>query len=104
MNPNLSTIEILQHLIRFDTTNPPGNELPAILWIRELLLANGIESQVYESGPQRANLVARLKGQGNAPPLLLQGHVDVVTTEGQEWSHPPFEGIISDGFVWGRGR
>lgn len=103
MNPNLTTIDILQQLIRFDTTNPPGNELPAILWIRELLAANGIDSQIYEPRPQRANLIARLKGQGNAPPLLLQGHVDVVTTEGQDWSHPPFEGVISNGFVWGRG-
>src|SRR5690606_17219007 len=46
---------------------------------------------------------ARLKGTGNAPPLLLYGHVDVVTTEGQDWTHPPFAAEVHDGYIWGRG-
>jgi acetylornithine deacetylase/succinyl-diaminopimelate desuccinylase-like protein len=50
----------------------------------------------------RPNLVARIEG-GDKPPLLLQGHVDVVTTAGQEWARPPFDGELVDGFVWGRG-
>ena len=49
-----------------------------------------------------SNLITRLTGQGNAPPLLLYGHVDVVTTVGQTWQHPPFEGRLVDGYVWGR--
>jgi acetylornithine deacetylase/succinyl-diaminopimelate desuccinylase-like protein len=53
--------------------------------------------------PERPNLIARLPGQGNAPPLLLYGHVDVVTTKNQQWHQPPFEGKVVDGFVWGRG-
>ena len=52
--------------------------------------------------PGRPNLVSRLPG-GDAPPLLLQGHVDVVTTALQDWRHPPFAGVVEDGFVWGRG-
>src|SRR6266566_6756033 len=70
--------EILQQLIRFETNN-------------------------LARDPMRSNLVARLAGQGNAPPLLLYGHIDVVTTENQQWQHPPFEGIEVDGYIWGRG-
>ncbi len=95
--------EILQHLIRFDTTNPPGNERPCIEYIHSLLKEAGIETTLVAKHPDRPNLIARLKGRGDAPPLLLYGHVDVVTTAGQQWTHPPFEGRIADGFVWGRG-
>ncbi|MCS7011999.1 MAG: M20/M25/M40 family metallo-hydrolase [Anaerolineales bacterium] len=95
--------EILQHLIRFDTTNPPGNERPCIEYINGLLKEAGIETTLVANHPDRPNLIARLKGRGEAPPLLLYGHVDVVTTEGQQWTHPPFEGRIVDGYVWGRG-
>jgi acetylornithine deacetylase/succinyl-diaminopimelate desuccinylase-like protein len=52
---------------------------------------------------QRANLVARIKGRGEAPPLMLYGHVDVVTTRHQAWTYPPFAGRLVDGYVWGRG-
>lgn len=95
--------ELLQHLIRFDTTNPPGNEAACIGYIRDVLAKAGISSTLLARDPARPNLIARLTGQGNAPPLLLYGHVDVVTTYGQDWSHPPFSGDIADGVVWGRG-
>jgi acetylornithine deacetylase/succinyl-diaminopimelate desuccinylase-like protein len=95
--------ELLQHLIRFDTTNPPGNERECIVFIRDLLTAAGIESTLLARTPERPNLVARIKGAGQAPPLLLYGHVDVVTTAGQDWQYPPFEGRLVDGFIWGRG-
>jgi acetylornithine deacetylase/succinyl-diaminopimelate desuccinylase-like protein len=95
--------ELLQNLIRFDTTNPPGNELACIQYINSLLGEASIQTNIVARTPARPNLIARLKGVGSAPPLLLYGHVDVVTTEGQKWTHPPFEGKIVDGFVWGRG-
>lgn len=94
---------LLQRLIQFDTTNPPGNEAESISFISDLLTEAGIEPMVLAKTPERPNLVARLSGRGNAPPLLLYGHVDVVTTENQQWRHPPFEGKLIDGFVWGRG-
>jgi acetylornithine deacetylase/succinyl-diaminopimelate desuccinylase-like protein len=103
MTQSPNTTEILQNLIRFDTTNPPGNEMECIQWARDLLSKAGIESQIYAKDPQRGNLIARIKGQGKAPPLLLQGHVDVVTTTGQEWEHPPYSGEIIDDYMWGRG-
>jgi acetylornithine deacetylase/succinyl-diaminopimelate desuccinylase-like protein len=98
-----TAVEILQNLILFDTTNPPGNERECTLYIRDLLAAAGIESTLPACTPERPNLVARLPGQGTAAPLLLYGHLDVVTTAGQEWQVPPFEGRIQDGYLWGRG-
>jgi acetylornithine deacetylase/succinyl-diaminopimelate desuccinylase-like protein len=95
--------ELLQRLIRFDTTNPPGNEAECIAYINELLTGAGIKTTILAKAPERPNLIARLSGQGSAPPLLLYGHVDVVTTENQKWQHPPFEGKAADGFIWGRG-
>ncbi len=96
-------VELLQRLLRFDTTNPPGNEKTCIDFIRQTLAGYGIESALYSKDPNRPNLVARLIGTGAAPPLLLYGHVDVVTTANQDWTHPPFAGEIVDGWVWGRG-
>jgi acetylornithine deacetylase/succinyl-diaminopimelate desuccinylase-like protein len=96
-------VELLQKLIQFDTTNPPGNEAECVAFIRRLLADAGVEAKILAKATERPNLVARLPGRGDAPPFLLYGHVDVVTTENQEWRHPPFEGKIEDGFVWGRG-
>jgi acetylornithine deacetylase/succinyl-diaminopimelate desuccinylase-like protein len=95
--------ELLQQLIRFDTTNPPGNEGPCIRYARDLLADAGIDSTLLGLTDERPNLVARLKGRGDSPPLLVYGHVDVVTTADQRWTHPPFSGEIVDGYLWGRG-
>jgi acetylornithine deacetylase/succinyl-diaminopimelate desuccinylase-like protein len=95
--------ELLQTLIRFDTTNPPGNEAACIGYIQKLLDDAHIPSTLLGRDPNRPNLIARLPGRGEAPPLLLYGHVDVVTTQGQEWQHPPFAAEIHDDFIWGRG-
>jgi acetylornithine deacetylase/succinyl-diaminopimelate desuccinylase-like protein len=95
-------VELLQQLLRFDTTNPPGGEAACIEWIRGLLEELGCETRVLAREEGRPNLIARLAGRGQAPPLLLQGHVDVVAARGQ-WRHPPFGGEVHDGYVWGRG-
>ena len=98
----MTVTELLQELIRFDTTNPPGDEAACVEFIRAQLEEAGCETELYAKEPSRPNLVAHIGG-GTAPPLLLQGHVDVVTTAGQAWTHPPFEGRLEDGAVWGRG-
>jgi acetylornithine deacetylase/succinyl-diaminopimelate desuccinylase-like protein len=95
--------ELLQKLMRFDTTNPPGNEAACIGYIRDLLTAAEIGSELIARDDRRPNLIARLQGQGRAAPLLLYGHVDVVTTEFQDWTYPPFAAEEHDGFIWGRG-
>jgi acetylornithine deacetylase/succinyl-diaminopimelate desuccinylase-like protein len=96
-------VELTRELIKLDTTNPPGEEHLAVELIERLLDDAKVKSQRYEETTGRPNLVARLKGRGEAPPLLLQGHVDVVTTVNQEWRHKPFGGEIVDGYLWGRG-
>jgi acetylornithine deacetylase/succinyl-diaminopimelate desuccinylase-like protein len=95
-------VEILQRLLRFDTSNPPGNERECVDWIRGLLEDLGCEVRILARDPSRPNLIARLPGRGVSAPLLLQGHVDVVAARG-DWRHEPFAGELHDGYVWGRG-
>ena len=99
----MTPAELLQRLLRFDTTNPPGNERPCIEFLDGLLRDAGLETTTAAKDPDRPNLVARIPGEGSAPPLLLQGHVDVVPTSGQQWTRDPFGGEIAGGELWGRG-
>lgn len=95
-------MRLLQDLIRFDTTNPPGNEKPAAEFLAAYLRKDGLEPLLVEPKPGRGNVVTRLKGDGSKPPLLLSAHLDVVPAIGK-WKHPPFAAEIHDGCVWGRG-
>jgi acetylornithine deacetylase/succinyl-diaminopimelate desuccinylase-like protein len=72
----VTPVELLQQLIRLDTTNPPGNEYECVGFVRNVLEEAGCETQAYSKDTDRPNLVARLHGAGDSPPLLLQGHVD----------------------------
>ena len=99
----LDPVALTQRLVRFDTTNPPGNEGECIQHIKSLLDGSGIQNQVLAKTPGRPNLIARLPGDGSAPPLLLQGHVDVVPADPAYWQQPPFGGDLVDGYLWGRG-
>jgi len=83
-------LEYLRALIRLDTTNPPGNERIATDFLAARLGAEGIASVVLEKQPTRANLVARLKGAGGLPPLMLSSHTDVVPVEPKRWTRPAF--------------
>lgn len=95
--------QLLRDLIRIDTTNPPGNEKRAVTFLKSLLDRDGIPSVTLEPQPDRANLVARLPGNGAERPILLSSHLDVVPAEPRDWTHPPFEGVEADGCIWGRG-
>ncbi|HEY2074016.1 MAG TPA: M20/M25/M40 family metallo-hydrolase, partial [Gaiellaceae bacterium] len=99
----MDVVDLLGDLLRFDTTNPPGNEGACIAHVQRLLEDAGVETRIVAKDESRPNLIARIRGAGEAPPLLLYGHVDVVTTAGQEWTHPPFSGELVDGWIWGRG-
>jgi len=94
--------ELLQELIRLDTTNPPGNETRAAKLLREYLGDHGVASELYARVPERANLVARIPGNGG-PSLLLLSHTDVVLADPTEWQTDPFGGELREGEVWGRG-
>ena len=96
-------IAVLQELIRIDTTNPPGNESAAIAVIDRLLQEQGIATNILAKDPARPNLIARVEGTGDAPPFLMQGHVDVVPTADQTWQRDPFGAEVIDGYLWGRG-
>jgi acetylornithine deacetylase/succinyl-diaminopimelate desuccinylase-like protein len=99
-----AVVELLRALLRFDTTNPPGNEAECIEFLADTLRQAGVEPRVLSPAPGRANLVTRLPGgDGGAAPLLLNGHVDVVAAEAGRWRHPPFAGEVHDGAIWGRG-
>jgi acetylornithine deacetylase/succinyl-diaminopimelate desuccinylase-like protein len=95
--------ELLRRLIRFDTTNPPGNERECVAWVQQLCADADLQTRIVAKDPDRPNLLVRVPGRGEAPPLLLQGHVDVVTAAGQDWRHDPFGGELVDGEIWGRG-
>ena len=97
------TIRHLKALLCLDTTNPPGNEILAAEYLASVLTQAGFEPLVLESAPGRGNVIARLKGTGEAPPLLLYSHTDVVPAEAVHWTHPPFAAEEADGYVWGRG-
>lgn len=90
-------------LVRFDTTNPPGNELPAAEYLRDVLDKEGFQTTVLESAPGRGQIIARMKGTGEARPLLLLSHLDVVPVERDKWEHDPFGGEVVDDVIWGRG-
>lgn len=97
---------LLSRLVRIDTTNPPGNELPAARLLERYFRSEGIAARTYEPSPRRGNVLARLPVQGGEPAggaLLLLSHLDVVPAAPDSWSFPPFSGAIADGFVYGRG-
>ncbi len=96
-------VRLCQALLRIDTTNPPGAEKAAADLLAGELAAAGLEPRVLESAPGRGNVVARLRGNGERPPLLLSAHLDVVEADATTWSHPPFAGTLADGYLWGRG-
>jgi len=96
-------VDLLQRLIRLDTTNPPGNETAAAELLREYLEAAGVECELYARIPERANLVARIRGTGDGPSLALLSHTDVVLADPAEWERAPFGGELVGDVVWGRG-
>jgi acetylornithine deacetylase/succinyl-diaminopimelate desuccinylase-like protein len=96
-------VELTRRLIRFDTTNPPGAEGDCVRWLAGVLAESGMDVRLLALDPARPNLIARLPGRGLAPPLLLHAHADVVPVHGQNWSVPPFSGVLADDVVWGRG-
>jgi acetylornithine deacetylase/succinyl-diaminopimelate desuccinylase-like protein len=96
-------VELLRGYLAIDTTNPPGNEAQGARFLRDVLAADGIASEIAESAPGRANLVARVGGAGRAGGLVLHHHIDVVYADRRYWSMDPFGGELRDGFVYGRG-
>lgn len=95
--------QYLAELIRIRTPQPEGNELAAAQYLKAICDREGIENHIFQSAPNRANFVARLKGDGSAKPILLMAHLDTVGVEPKLWTVDPFGGVVRDGYVYGRG-
>lgn len=93
----------LVDMVRIDTSNPPGNETEVVEYLEDVLAVAGIESQRYALEESRANLVARISGNGSKRPILMMGHTDVVGVQPEKWYADPFSGLRQDGFIYGRG-
>jgi len=96
-------LDLFRELLRIDTSNPPGNETAAAQACARALAQDGVDSQLLARTPGRDNVIARLRGDGSRPPLLLNAHLDVVPAELHGWRTPPFEAEILDGWIHGRG-
>lgn len=93
----------LQEYIRIETVNPPGNEIEGARFFKKIFDSEAIPCQIFEPSPGRGSLLATLKGNGSKRPILLLSHIDVVPVEKEGWEFPPFEGVIKDGYLYGRG-
>jgi len=96
-------VDLMQQYLRINTSNPPGNEIEAARFFKKIFDQNGIENEIFEYKPGRANIIARLKGNGSKRPIILLSHTDVVTAEPAAWQVDPFSAVIKNDAIWGRG-
>lgn len=99
----IDAVTLTRQLIRFKTINPPGEEQACAEHLGRLLEDAGFHCQYVGMGPGRANLIARIGGTGDALPLALTGHIDVVPLGARAWSMDPFGAEVADGRIYGRG-
>lgn len=97
------TMRHYQTLLRFNTSDPGGTELPAAMYLKQVLEAEGVDVKIFAVNKDRPNLVARLKGTGKKRPLLIMGHTDTVNVDPKKWTHPPYGAVREGGYVYGRG-
>src|SRR5277367_3564189 len=100
---NDEAMRYFQALVQIDSTDPPGNETRVVEYVKKVLDAEGIPSTLVAQDPARANLIARLKGNGSKKPLLIMGHSDTVRVDASKWIYPPFSATRAGGYVYGRG-
>lgn len=108
-DPAAGVVELCRDLIRIDTTNygsadGPG-ERKAAEYVAAQLSEAGLEPEIVETSPGRANVLARWGGgdPSRDDGLLVHGHLDVVPAAAEDWQVHPFSGEVQDGYVWGRG-
>src|SRR5262245_30302707 len=99
-------VQLLSQYLRINTSNPPGNELATARWLKDVLAKEGIEGQILDTaelGPGRANFYARLKGNGKKKAIALVHQLDVDPVTVSQWTVPALQGLIKDGYIYGRG-
>lgn len=92
-----------QTLVQIDSTDPPGNETRVADYVKKTLQADGIPVMMVAQDPARADIIARLKGNGSKRPLIIMGHSDTVRVDPAKWTFPPFSATRNGGYVYGRG-
>ena len=97
----VETLEHFRTLLQFDTSDPPGRELPAAEYLRDILEAEGITVEMLYNNPERPNVLARLEGNGSKEPLLMMAHSDVVNVDPEKWIFPRFSATVDGGYVYG---
>ena len=100
---NQELLEHFQAILRLDTTDPPGNETKVAEYIRKVFEKEGIPVTVAAKDPARANVIARLRGNGSQRPILLMGHEDTVQVDPTKWTFPPFSATLDHGYIYARG-
>ena len=96
-------VSLMQQYLRINTSNPPGNEIETAKFFKTIFDKYGIQNEIFEYKPGRANIFARLKGNGSKRPIILLSHMDVVTADQAAWQVGPFSAEIKDGSIYGRG-
>jgi acetylornithine deacetylase/succinyl-diaminopimelate desuccinylase-like protein len=98
------TADLLVELIRVDTSNPPGKTAALDDLMAAKLKPLGFTVEIVPTPDAgKSHLIARLKGDGSARPVLIASHADVVGVERDKWTVDPFAGVVKGGYVWGRG-
>lgn len=97
------TMRHFQALLRFDTSDPPGREVEAATYLKDVLDREGIPAVLVAKEDHRPSVIARLEGSGAKRPLLLMAHTDTVNVDPKKWTHPPFGAVRDGGYVYGRG-
>ena len=98
MNNNNDVVQLVRQFLRIDTSNPPGNEEKAVLFLEAILKKEGINSTIYSPSPGRANIMARIAGKKKGKPVILLSHIDVVPAKEDEWDTDPFGGELDQWF------
>jgi len=96
-------VSLMQQYLRINTSNPPGNEIETAKFFKTIFDKYGIQNEIFEYKPGRANILARLKGNGSKRPIILLSHMDVVTADPAAWQIDPFSAEIKNGSIYGRG-
>src|SRR6266550_4983427 len=96
-------VSLMQQYLRINTSNPPGNEIETARFLKSIFDKYGIQNEIFEYKTGRANILARLKGNGSKRPIILLSHMDVVTADPAAWQVDPFSADIKNDSIYGRG-
>lgn len=96
-------VDLCADLVSLNTVDPPGNELAAARLVAGVLRQAGIDAEIDEFAPGRANLVARLYGRGESGALVMCAHFDTIDADPLQWTVPPFTPTVRKDRLYGRG-